>query len=471
MAAAAAGMLAAPVPALGETVIRPSVQAEHVVSDNIGLTATGERTGHATAAGGGLFFRHDSRRLHVDIDYEAVRRTYWSEHDQDDFAQFLIGNSTVEILPRHLFLDAQAAIQEAIVNNREQFSATGVTDISNRLNVSTVNLAPSLRHRFGSVADGEVRYLFSATQTDTHGVADSVSNGGSVKLTSGKSFQTLPWEATAQILKSSRSNGLPDVDERRADLDLQYVFTSSFRLLAGIGYEKIKDLTLVDQPDGVTWKAGFEYGGDRRTTLSATFGRRYGEDALDANLSYKLGGRSKLTLSYEQQATNGHRLISDNLGFLSVDESGVLVDERSGLPFVVNNDAFSFESRTFRRDTLNLAFKAERRRNDFTLSGLVEARDNQAVEGREKVWSLAGEWERRLSRRLTSNLSATYRNTDFGTSDGRRDVLYVCQAGLRYDVYGNIRANLQYLFTKRDSNFDDSDLVENAVSVGVLASF
>ena len=242
-------------------------------------------------------------------------------------------------------------------------------------------------------------------------------------------------------------------------------------ILAGVGYEDIEDETLNEQPRGVTWNAGLGFNPSRRTSLRATFGRRFDSGNFAFDGTHELSQRTSVRANFTETLQTSQRRIDQDLSFIGTDADGNLIDLRTGLPFTTRNDAFGLQTETFRQRRFSAALTGSRKRNSFSLAGFWEGRETDLTGADDTVFGLTANLSRTLTRRSTADVSLAYRNSNFGGTRDRTDNLYTVTGNLTYQMFRNASAILSYSRTQRISDADVNDLTENAVVLSLRREF
>ena len=183
--------------------------------------------------------------------------------------------SALAKLADDVFLDT------SIAGGPQSISAFGpqVSDnlysMGNRTTVNTWRISPYVQHRYGSVVDMLLRYSRDGVDAGSRNpFGSSTSSTGSLNLTSGTSFRDLGWglSYTHQEMQnrlagpSSSSNALAN---------LRWRFTPRLSATATAGYDEYDYQSLGGRTAGRSWTGGFIWTPSSRTTLQASFGRRY----------------------------------------------------------------------------------------------------------------------------------------------------------------------------------------------------
>ena len=212
---------------------------------------------------------------------------------------------------------------------------------------------------------------------------------------------------------------------------------------------------------------------DHRISLPAealTYGARDDSQSANLNFSYDITARSSITASYTEVLEKPQERLVRNVSFVELDpETNRFTDPQTGLPFDPNQSPFDIGNETSRIKTFRFGINGVRGRNTFGLN--VAAQNEKTEPGglKEDVISLGARFVRRLSPRLALNLFTGYERSEF--DDGQEDDQYNVTAGLNYELYKNLRANLQYGYLLQKSNVDTSEFTENRVTVSLRMTF
>src|SRR5262249_23940217 len=139
-----------------------------------------------------------------------------------------------------------------------------------------------------------------------------------------------------------------------------------------------------DNFEGVTWRGGFDYQPHREFSLQATYGRRNGDNSLDASLDYKISPKTSLTASYEE-------LLESGQGRSAFSVEGATINPDTGAPVIRDDDRFTFEDETVRTRTVRLGLNRTDGQNTFVFSALHGTSDG-GTEGDEEFYEAAISW-------------------------------------------------------------------------------
>lgn len=446
----------------GEWRVTYRAQASQTFSDNIDQKPDGQReAGFITRAGPGISITGSSARIVGSLTGNLIGVYQVGGDDEGpSLDPSIAGTSTTELLRDHVFFDLSASVRRELLDTRDSTSGSGAST-SNRDLVAVLTASPYLVHQLADFADVEWRYRFSPVLVDASDRSDTLSHEASVILESGDDFTSLGWTFSnfARLEDRSREG---DIKSANTDLGLSYPLWDGFALLGGIGYEyRSGDEDDEDNFEGVTWRGGFRYEPHPDLSLEATYGHRNDDDSLDASLAYQVGPKTSLTASYAETLETGQGRAESGL-------RRVIIDPDTGEP-VVEEDPFTFDDETTRTRTLRLGVTHED--GNSTLGLFALKGDNEGgSEGDEDFYSARITWSRVLSEELSFNASASYEHSKFDEED-RTDDTYLLNTSLGYRLSSYARAFMSYSFQTRDSTDHDESFTENAVTIGVSASY
>ena len=291
-ALAAAVLLLTAVPAHADWRVAPTLRVSEIWTDNVNLSEDAlAYSDLITQVSPGLVISNRTRRLTVNATAELHSFAYLHDSDKRDRDGQLAdggnggvasvqrsyrGNLRGELAEGLLFVDASAARGQ---QNISPFGprATGNDQYSrnNRTDIDTWSISPYLVHRFGSTADGQLRFT-----RDSVGGGDNIGfrrTGGNTllaTLTSGTAFRTIGWGATysKQDLNGGRYG---DSSNEKLVTNLRYILTQRISLLANAGYDRYEYEGLGGGDQGANWSLGFLWTPTARSTLQATAGRHF----------------------------------------------------------------------------------------------------------------------------------------------------------------------------------------------------
>ncbi len=208
--------------------------------------------------------------------------------------------------------------------------------------------------------------------------------------------------------------------------------------------------------------------------LVVTYGRRDDNESPGVRLTYDIGPRIRLTVSYDEGlGTGDERLVSD-LSLIGVDPlTGELIEQTTGLPFAPNDAPTSVTDEVTRSKTFQAVLTATRGRNSFSLNAIYREQkeeDGLADSDDEEGFVFSGSWSRRLNPRTNFSFRASFENTKF-TLDDREDKEYSISTNIDYNIFRNVNTFASYVYRRQDSTLGSEEFTENRISFGLRRTF
>ena len=284
-------MLLAPA-AQAQWKVVPSIDLRETYTDNVRLEPDDSaRSQFVTELTPTLRVANESPRLKVHA--RAVSHLYAYSERIDGTNQStseLQGDARAALINDLLYLDGAASIgQQAVSAFGPQVSNNNGYASANRAKVSTWRISPYLRHRFGAVANGELRYTRDSVKSGNLLLGDSTSNTLAASLSSGPAFHAIGWD-----LQASRQD-LNDSLERKfhianSNATLRYRATRTLTLNASAGYDSYDYPKPGGSNAGKSYSLGFTWVPSLRTSIQANVGRRYFGPSYLLALSHRSRG-------------------------------------------------------------------------------------------------------------------------------------------------------------------------------------
>ena len=265
----------------------PELTLRETYSDNYNLAPSGsEQSGFVTEISPGFTLTGRGRRAQFRATYQARSVNYSGGAGSSNIQNYLNAGGNAELIDDFLFIDGTANISNVSTSAFGPQALDSTYATGNRSEVRTYTISPYARSRFGSEAQGEVRYTHQGVSSDTGGFASYNSDRLNASLSNGQAYRLLGWDVSASTQNSSYSN----LDSVRSDYvngTLRYRLTEQFSLTGSAGYERYTYQTLGDAPSGASWSVGFDWKPSARTSLAATAGRRFYGNAYSLNGTHR----------------------------------------------------------------------------------------------------------------------------------------------------------------------------------------
>jgi uncharacterized protein (PEP-CTERM system associated) len=448
--------------------ITPHISVFQSFTSNARLAPPGEEeSDFFTTASPGIDIHRESPSLNFDLSYALDAIAYVRDEELSELRNRLQFVSTATIAPELLFLDARAAMLQQPDNSRRTGSGSALAGSTNLETVKTYSISPYLLYHFGSIADSEIRYSFNQTYSDD--LSDSTAHRVNVGLTSGSRFSRI---RTTLQLSGEEISESREISTRLAELSAEYRLSREVGLLGSVGYERIEDPTLDDEPDGPIGGAGIQLKPGPRSSVTLLYQHRFDSDFFSGEARYVIGPRTWIDASYSESIETSNSLFADNLDFLTRDEFGNYVDSRTARLFSLDDTGFGLEENAFRLKVFDLGLHLVRGRNTFDLVAYHERRDTDATDEKDTAFGGALNWQRQISPLSRLDFTARYRHGKFddGTQD---DTVRLIGAGASFihSLNENLDGVVALSYLQQLSDEREDEFSEGVVSIGLTKRF
>ena len=296
----------------GDWRVLPRLNLLETYTDNVRLGGVGGGVG-AFGGGGnaggdfvtqinpGVVIRGQAPRYNVSVDYTMNNLIYAENTDFTRIRNQLNAAATGELLKDLFFVDGRATIMQQNLTLLGPQAVNNVNATGNRTDIRTMSISPYLRHRFGSLATGEVRYLHNEVSS-SNSIVNSSADAYSANINSGEAFRILNWglNYSNQMIHFNQSNRTAELE--RSFANLRYTVTPQFALTATGGYERNSFISIRGNPSSPMWTVGFMWQPTERTNILLSGGQRFFGDTYNALASH----RTRLTAwdaSYDESVS------------------------------------------------------------------------------------------------------------------------------------------------------------------------
>jgi uncharacterized protein (PEP-CTERM system associated) len=179
-----------------------------------------------------------------------------------------------KVIDQLLYVDAGASRSRQTISAFGQLSSSPYTS-TNNTTISSWHVAPYLQHRFGSSATATVRYTRDSVDAGANNAfGNSLASTRSASLVSGTSFNDIGWNLAYN--HQDLHNGVAgDSMSETSTAGLRWHLIPRFSLTADVTYDDYEYPTLGDRTKGRGWSGGFIWTPSSRTSVQASYGRRY----------------------------------------------------------------------------------------------------------------------------------------------------------------------------------------------------
>ncbi len=461
--------------------VRPRLSISETYTDNVRLGGVGGFGGFGGSGGGsdfitqinpGVNFTGRGRRFSANGNY-TLNSLFFANSGRTLIRNQLNSNGTAELLRDLLFVDGRAAISQQNAFLFGSQAADNANLSGNVRDIRTWSISPYARHRFKNLASGEVRYSRDAVSSNQRNFFNNSSNAYIVSLNSGSAFRTVGWGLNYSHTEISRERAganLGKIELERTTGTLRYLVNSQFSLIGTGGYERNSFVSIRGNPSSPFWTAGFSWEPTRRTSLSASAGKRFFGDTYAASFDHRTRNtlwnasytENITTFGGQQSLLGGGILNGGSLGQLpGIGDGTALLNQ--GLPLNLSDPNNPLTNRLFLLRSFQASLVLNGRKNSlvfrvFTLSrksfspdqedagliGLPNAlltRDTRQTGGNIL-------WNHRLSPRTNANINFGYTQFEFNATGQKNDNIFAT-AGINRQLSERLNASLLYRHQRR----------------------
>jgi uncharacterized protein (PEP-CTERM system associated) len=445
-----------------ERVIVPSFGVTERFTDNVLLQPRG-RSDEITTLSPGAIVRYHRRLLDLSLDSTLDIARYAENGSLNQLRPFATGTGQARIVPEYLAVDVRTFATVQQTNRQFAIQSDVANGAPGQQTVYGYTLSPFLDHRFGSLANTELRYLYGQTFVSTPngataptpglGVSNSTLNDASTFIETGSSFTRLLSRASADASTTSLPQG--DFVHRNVDLGTQYALSRPLSVLSTFGYDDIQAPLLVQPLSSAYFLGGLQLVPGPRTKLRFQIGERYRDLSMIGEATYRLGEQSTARLSYTDRVSSQPTEFLTNLDNVSQDPFGNLVNRQTGLTFTPREQAaLNLTNQPFRERLLTATVPVVDGRNTYTLIASQTSRQFLTLPGiglapqpsqTARVVTLT--FARQVTPFVTATASASYQMSSIGSVQGSDIDSLRFQTGLdyRYSEATTFQAIFSYL--------------------------
>ena len=283
-----AGVLAVGVAAAQGSGFTPSLSASTTYSDVRGRTGEAPDRQFISQISPGLSWFSRSGRVQGAARYSLVGSFYSKQSGADTWQQALSANLRAEAVPDWMFVDTQASIsQQAISPFGQQGLPDSALNNDNRTEVRTFTVSPYVRGNLYGLANYQVR--FSATHTDSGRAqaSNSDSRSASASLSSPQSGAVFGWNLAATRQESKFGSGADSTSESLTAGVTANIDILDLRLGLTGGRES-SDVIQGERRSTNTWGWNLLWTPTPRTSLAVNSQRRYFGNSHSVSLSHRM---------------------------------------------------------------------------------------------------------------------------------------------------------------------------------------
>jgi len=479
-------LLAGPV-AASDWKLGAGVSAKETYTDNVALSPKGsaksdwisEITPTFTAEKNGA-------RLKVNATYSYQNLIYANDATRNTNYHQLDAKANAELFKNEIFLDATASIRQAATNPQGSVGIDNSTATGNVTNVNSYSVSPYWLHRFGTFANLNARVTVSDVSYSGDTFDGSTNTSTTLALTNGSSFGRFSWGlnySDQQLDYAARD----DTSFTMTSATVGYLLTPRIRWSVTTGYEKADFPHTGPAPEGTFYSTGISWAISERSKLDFGIGDHYyGQSGY---LAFKTKGNySEWTVDYNEAVTTSNSQFSSSGYYLTANSAGQLTD-------IGTYDSNLLSNQVYLSKRFATAFGWKKGKHDFSLganrslqttkiTGDRTTNTQSVVTGNSggltptifantdtvKQIGVNAGWKWQWTEHINTNVSASLNRYDYpGLS--RQDTFSSLQLGLDRKFSPKLTGSVLLRRQTRDSNQNENDYSENALSGSVAYKF
>lgn len=452
----------------------PTISISETYTDNVELSPPGlEQYDWVTDVTPGFRFSGTGARARINLDYTPSLLTF-ARRNETDLRHRLSNAGEMELAEGHLFLNESSSISQRYGSARGRISISDQNISGDRRQVYSFKVGPTLRNRFGSIASASLGYSFSGVYSDKPAdptasiFSDTNTHSVNLAINSGEDFQRFKWGLSGNWRKEIRQGGGRDITDKSASANARYSLTRTVAVIGSVGYQDYEFLASTGR-NSFNWDVGVRLTPSRRLTLSVTYGDETNHRRWTFNGSYQPTPYTSVSASYNETFQTQQSVILGQLPTLNNTPSfGGGLGSSFNLLGPAETPGNTFTDRVFLQKRFSFSASHSKGRTSFSFSAYQEKRTAGGTL-LDKVLSANGSIKRTFTPLVTGSLYGSFIRSDY--PGGQQDDIYLGSATLNRRLAGPVSAYLTYSYTRRDSNNALSQLEENAVTLGVSASF
>lgn len=277
LAPVALALLAVAPPSHAGWRLTPAVALTETWTDNLNHRSDGqERSAWVTQATPALTLLGNTPRVRFAATHEWHYFAYSGQRQPNtyDSQRQYLASMDARVVDELLFVDASAARTAQPISAFGERVNGNLWSMGNRAEVSTWRVSPVLRHRFGGTLEASARYAHDSVKAERNLLASSDSDAWILNLSSGRNFHNVGW--SLEVAKQELDNELAGPSSSETALaSLRVRMSRTFSLLASGGYDSYDYQALGGRNSGRNWSAGVAWTPSTRTSLEASWGRRF----------------------------------------------------------------------------------------------------------------------------------------------------------------------------------------------------
>ena len=472
--------------AAGDWSIVPRFSLGETYSDNVQLDSFNERDDFVTRATPGVSVRGVGRRVEMNVDYNLQSLTYANNSRLNNINHQLQSDASVELFRHNVFFDADALMYQALISNTGRISNRNFRASGNRASVLSYGFGPRVEYRFGSWAELDGRFEYTATEGDGRGGSSSAGSGSGTNLTarlsSGRRFSRTSWGLSGSRRRYNSENRTSGGSSREdVTADLSVAINRYFRINSSVGYQDNNSRGGGRNGKGMTWSMGGTVTIGRRGSVTGAFNHRPFGDTKTFSFDYRRRHFSVSGTYTEELRTTSEQLRAQRLVALTDPFGEPIFDPNNAVDIDLPLGTLSFTDELYLSRDFHATVGYVQRRDTFTATVFRSEREQDSRSTPEMTIGTSANWTHSFSRRLSGGINGSFRSGNgsrFSTGGPRAggnnsqeaDVIIVSPY-MNYTIGPHTNGRLSYSYTVSTSDDPFSEYIENSVSGSLTFAF
>jgi len=264
--------------------IVPAVSIEETYTDNVNLSAQA-KSDWITTISPGIHVDGTGGRVRGNLDYQWQQIIYANDSQGRSLQRSMNGIGQVELLENWLFLEGSGNISQRTISAFGTQSNNNELRDSNRTETSTYRLSPRIQGQLGLVADYQLRYNATTTNSNAGVLPRTTAGEWTGTLKGITSLTRLGWSIEGTHQHIEYANGRPNTSEVERGV-LTYGFDPQIKASLIAGHES-NDYISLDQVGKNIFGMGFDWAPTERTQLSLMKEHRFFGDGHSLTFSHR----------------------------------------------------------------------------------------------------------------------------------------------------------------------------------------
>ena len=474
----------------------PSLTLQEALNDNVFQTESDRRWDLISYVTPGLAISGDTQNVQLRFEYQPTLEYYARNSSLNQLAQQLNAIGDVTLWQDHLYLDLRAMAGLASASGSvpgQGFGGTtgqpnnasiGLTR-QNSTQFTSFAASPYFLQQFDTYGTLKLGYTLSYSSTSnaaglvplplnsTGPAATQITNEGVIQYTTGTFLERT---SDTVLIDAKQFRGTGETQSGHSDTatnQVNYVLNREIAVFGAFGYEDINygginALAIHD----LTWQVGTTLTPNARSTLTMSYGHQQGADSLSVSGLYAATPRTSVNVSFSQQLGTELQSLETQLAAADINNTGTLVNSRTGAPLVTNNNVLGTATQLYRSETANFGTTTQLDRDTISINLQYAAYTAAGAGASGSTNGVTGtaNWTHSLRDDLTLNGSVSYGLRWF-TDPGGRNNFAATAASLRYAISATLSSTLSYTFYDLNSTDQGQSLYEDVLLLSLTKQF